>query len=686
MRAMKRYARYVMFNMLSILFSWGFVLSVAFQSNALQNIDSLQRILERKEGEEKVKLLNELSEQLRNHNTIQALSFAKEAYQEALQIDNPKLLAQTAINLGILLRNKGETEKAIEHFLVALRQADKLNDLALKGEALHKISISHLLVKDFKNALSYMEQEIPIWKKLNNQKGLARVYNSLGLAYLATNRMIEAKKYLEESLELSQKVGETEELTNVLINLAELYLKQDNPQKAIDYINKSLEISHAQNNQYGVAAAYLKLGEIYVNQNDYVKALDILNKGLEKSQSLNYQSLTRNYYELFSKLYEKMGDFRSSLHYYRMFDLLDDSLSNIAAKKTIAEIEASYENEQQAKKIAILTEQNKRNRIILYFSLATMLLVAVVFYTLFHRFKAKQEAIGIAQLHLKEIEKRNEEIAKRNQELARQNVAMTLQKEEIERKSMKLEETVNYAQQVLSSLLPEHATFLRIFKGHFLVNMPKDELSGDFCWYTYHGDSIIIVIADCTEHGVPGAFNTVIVNSLLVQIINETRFRTPADILQEVNRRILKILNRSDSLHFEIGMDMAILIVNPNSNKLIYAGANMPIYIMTGGKVNTIQPDKVPLGGSKFAIQRSFNNHRFSIKRGDKIFVFTDGYKNQFGGTKHTKFLGKNLYELLQKIQPLPLAMQKVELVNALKRWQGDNPQTDDVLIFGVEI
>jgi tetratricopeptide (TPR) repeat protein len=649
-------------------------------------IDSLQNLLLSVEGEDKVKILNELSEYHRNINTIQSLYFAKEAYKEAEKLKNPLLIAYSANQVGILLRNKGETEKAIEHFIIIVRQAELLKDNALKADALHKISVSHSLVNDYSNALTYIQQEIPIWRELNNEKGLSRALNSLGLVYLQINKLSEAKEYLEESLILSQKSGDIEDITNIYINLADLELKSGKPNLALEHVYKSLEISQKQNNKFGIANAYLELGKIYRSLKQYDKALESVNKGIQTTKELEFQSLKKNYYELISTIYEEMGDFKMSLIYYRMYNLLEDSLNNTMSKKKIAEIESSFENEQQQREITVLTEQNKRGRIILYFSLVMTLLVAIVFYTLFNRFKAKQEAAGMAQTHLKEITKRNDEIAKRNFELARQNEAMSIQKEEIERKSFKLQETVNYAQQVLSSLLPENATFLRIFKGHFLVNMPKDELSGDFCWYTYQGDSIIVVIADCTEHGVPGAFNTVIVNSLLVQIINETRFRTPAEILQEVNRRILKILNRSDSLHFEIGMDMAVMVINPNNNKLVYAGANMPIYVMTSGKVNTIQPDKVPLGGSKFAIQRTFNNHRISIKRGDKVFVFTDGYKNQFGGVKHTKYLGKNLYDLLLKINPLPLQIQRDELVNSLKLWQGEYSQTDDILIFGVEV
>jgi len=220
-----------------------------------------------------------------------------------------------------------------------------------------------------------------------------------------------------------------------------------------------------------------------------------------------------------------------------------------------------------------------------------------------------------------------------------------------------------------------------------VLDMPREELSGDFYWYTYQGGNILIVVADCTGHGVPGAINTLIINSLLVQIINESQFRTPADILKEVHNRVLRILNQEDSMNIEIGSDMAIVSINPTNGKLMYAGANIPLYLINSKKeLHLVQPDKVPLGGSRYAVQRQFNNHRLTLQSGNRLYLFTDGFEDQFGGQRNSKFLSKNLRALLNEIKTLPLKQQKEILRERLLSWKGDQPQTDDIMVFGLEI
>lgn len=295
-----------------------------------------------------------------------------------------------------------------------------------------------------------------------------------------------------------------------------------------------------------------------------------------------------------------------------------------------------------------------------------------------------QELIGIKNA---EIIKQANEIEAKRIELEKQTFVLQEQSEMLKNKSQKIEESLDYAKQVQDSLLPPNPSFLNIFSSYFVINLPQDVISGDFCWYTHHGDSINVVIADCSGHGVSGAFNTVIINSLIAQIINETSYRTPADLLEELHKRILKLIPINQYINFNIGIKIGVLKINVNSLRMVYAGAKIPLYYINNNELKVITPDKIFVGGSHYAdIANRFNNKMISLKKGDKLLIFTDGYQDQFGSKERGKFMVKNLRKLLEHISDKPLENQKKVLLDSFYEWKESESQTDDILVFGVQI
>ncbi len=300
-------------------------------------------------------------------------------------------------------------------------------------------------------------------------------------------------------------------------------------------------------------------------------------------------------------------------------------------------------------------------------------------------FQSKQNAAKLLFTKNTEIAKQAAEIEQKRQQLIEQAELLAQQSDMLAYKSQKIEESLDYAKQVQDSLLPPNPSFLKIFASHFLVNLPQDIVSGDFCWYTHQADTITVVVADCSGHGVSGAFNTVIINSLIAQVINETNHRTPAELLAELHRRIIKLIPSNQYIDFNIGIKIAIMRINVNSFRMVYAGAKMPLYYITDGVLKILPADKLFVGNSHYTdLRNRFYNRMVRLKKGDKLLLFTDGFQDQFG--TDGKFMVKNLRKLLEESASSPLTEQRDYLLTQLRAWQGDEPQTDDVLIFGVEV
>jgi len=219
----------------------------------------------------------------------------------------------------------------------------------------------------------------------------------------------------------------------------------------------------------------------------------------------------------------------------------------------------------------------------------------------------------------------------------------------------------------------------------FIIYLPKDIVSGDFYSFSQKNDKVIIAAADCTGHGVTGAFMSMIGTSVLNQIINENGVTEPAQILKNLNAGIIDALKQSEGeKEIHDGMDIALCSLDLKNSTLKYAGANRPLWIFKNGEMTMIKPAKSAIGGYQSARKEEFSQHEIPVSKGDTIYLFTDGYADQFGGPEGKKFLSKRFREILKEIQPLSMSEQQKFLLKAFHDWKGNVGQVDDVLVIGV--
>jgi len=308
----------------------------------------------------------------------------------------------------------------------------------------------------------------------------------------------------------------------------------------------------------------------------------------------------------------------------------------------------------------------------------------------------KKELLARVLAHI-QLKKNRDLIREKNKILAEQNEAIEKQKSRIESQHMQILSSVRYAQRIQTAILPENNFLDNYFNEHFIIYKPKDQLSGDFYWTSFIDNQILIAVADCTGHGVPGAFMSILGLSFLREILQRGFVTNPAIILRRLRKRIISALKQTgEEGEQKDGMDIALVSINIETKLMHYAGAYSPLYIVRNPenkskseiKILELKADKMPIG--IYEKMDRFTNQEFQLETGDQIYLFTDGIVDQFGGPKTKRYLSHNLRKLISDIASEKFSLQKQLINNTIDNWMHGYDvkcnQTDDITLIGVKI
>ncbi|MFW5645618.1 MAG: PP2C family protein-serine/threonine phosphatase, partial [Bacteroidota bacterium] len=257
---------------------------------------------------------------------------------------------------------------------------------------------------------------------------------------------------------------------------------------------------------------------------------------------------------------------------------------------------------------------------------------------------------------------------------------VTAQKEQLAKKNKDITDSIRYAKRIQVAILPQEIPF----ENTFILFRPKDIVSGDFYWLEEIGNREYMAAVDCTGHGVPGAFMSIIGSNFLNKIVKEQHIYQPAKILNYLNKEVIANLKSSneDTTVYD-GMDIALVCYDKETNVLEYAGGYNPMILIRSGELQEIKADRFAIGRSLLSTNdRKFTNHKIEMRKGDVIYIYTDGYADQFGGEEGTKFKTKPMKELLIAINEKSMEEQRNILHNTIDVWRGDIEQVDDILII----
>jgi serine phosphatase RsbU (regulator of sigma subunit) len=330
---------------------------------------------------------------------------------------------------------------------------------------------------------------------------------------------------------------------------------------------------------------------------------------------------------------------------------------------------------EQDSKIKVQLEAIEKQKLVLYFVLFALLLVSFLGYYIYRGYKIKKEA------NIK-LEEKNRTISMQKDEIEKQRDLAAAQRDQIGYQKRHIEDSIMYAKRIQTALIPSLELFSDKLE-HFVLYKPLAIVSGDFYWVSSQTNPQVIISADCTGHGVPGAFMSMLGVTLLNEIINGKHILMPDQIIENLRQGIIKSLKQvAEEDSIKDGMDIAVCVVDFDKNILWYAGANSPLYLVRGGELTHYRADKMPV--AIHYRMEPFTLNKIDLQKGDAFYIFSDGYADQFGGPKQKKFMSLQLRETLVSMAGMPMLQQGERLNEIFEGWRGDGPQIDDVTLIGV--
>lgn len=579
-----------------------------------------------------------------------AIENFKEAENIYSDYNDFKLLTGIYNNLGATYADKGDYQSSIQVLIKGLRLCDKLDFKAIKAKTLLNIGLVFYYQKNYDFALNYYKQSLELRKQLKDKKGIALVYNNIGIIYYFKNQPDSSVQNFKKALQLFEELKNKRPMSMPLFNIAELFFGKQQYDSALSYYCKSYEIDSILKDKANCAKSLIKIAETHLAQNKTELARKTAHEALFLSKEVQSKEDIKDSYQSLSQIYAHKKDFKKALEYSELSSSMKDSLFDKQSSEMIAELQTKYETE---KKDILLSNQKqviKNQRIIAIILTAGILLALILLGFVVFEYIQKKRAYIIL-----DVQKRN------------------------------ITDSINYASRIQTALLPPEDLLNELLPEHFVLYMPKDIVSGDFYWITVAANKTIIAVADCTGHGVPGAFMSMLGFAFLNEIVNKRPESNANEILNELRVKVKTSLHQNEQSITKDGMDIALAIIDPETKLLQFAGANNPLLVCRQGQIINLQPDKMPIGIHSIE-KESFSIRELQLEKNDTIYLFSDGYIDQFGGEKNKKLGRVNFDQLLKEASEYPIKAQRYFLQQKIFEWMLNVDQMDDILIMGVKI
>jgi len=651
------------------------------------------------------------------------------------EINFKKGIADTYNNIGTVYMYQGDYEDATDYYLKSLKIDEEIRDKKGIAMANTNLGIIHSYQKNFDNSIKYFLKSLEINKEIGNKNGIASSYNNVGIGYNSLGEFNKANpsirdslyniaiEYYFKALEINKETEHRSWISNNYSNIGVVYQDMGNNNLALESFLKSLKIEKEIGDKNGIASSYGSIASLnliladssYLNpqqkQNYLNEAIKYGTKALELARKINVLPIENKAANTLMEAYKKLRNYKKSNEYAEIYISTNDSMFNNEKTNALTELEVRYKAEKNKLQIEKMEKQElldkktieaqqaqNRKQLVIIFSAITGFIVVLVFMLIILRmFSLKRRAnIKLAQQN-EEINQQKEEITAQRDEISAQRDLAAKQRDLISEQKEELTDSIHYAYRIQSAVIPSDDYISELLSDYFILYKPRDIVSGDFYWIGKQNNKIIVLAADCTGHGVPGAFMSMLGVAFLNEIVNKENITSPAKILNRLRENIIKALKqKGQEGEAQDGMDVAAITIDTKTNKLEYSGANNPLYIITDRTLtkdenisgldglHEIKANKQPV--AIHIKMNPFTNHEIDLQKGDTIYMFSDGYADQFGGPYGKKFKYKPFKRLLLENINKPMNEQKEVLENRFDEWKGDLDQIDDVVIVGIKI
>jgi len=598
--------------------------------------------------------------------------------------------AQPYVYKGIGYLDLGNLALALECFIKAANYYKELGSNDGLALTFQYIAETYNQQENYNNSKRYLKDAIEIYKKDRDSINHALALINLGYTNYSMGQYDTALILYSTTSEILQKLGYTAQYAYCIGNSGLAYSRLLDFDKAEDYLLRAIEILTSEGDERAVTEYMIEYADILQYKGETRKAIACATMGFGSAIKNGIKEYERDAAQTLARLYEISGMYDSAYHYLKLYISANDSINSVENIQKMADLRTEFELAKKQTEVEIL-QKNKLFQSIVILGLVIILLLAMglilLYYLSLKRSRKLMAALDERHVLLEkqssELKEKNETIVKTHEELKHLYEITNAQKEEII-------SSINYAEKIQKAILPPEAYITELINEHFILYKPKEIVSGDFYWIKQINQNIILVCADCSGHGVPGAFMSMLGISYLNEIVQRREITQANQVLNELRKGIKHSLrqtgNKEESRE---GIDMALCVIDTNTNIMQYSGAFCPIYIISHNDgqpvLNEIKADMMPVG-VHFSTDKSFTNHEIQLEIGDTFYISTDGFIDQAGGSNHTRFGSKNLKKLLLDIYDKPLFEQKKELQQILTDWMGENHQRDDILVIGARL
>jgi len=599
-------------------------------------------------------------------------------YEKAVQFDLKSIQAKMATNdmLGVAVSyngigscyfNMGDYTRALEYYLKALKIDEAEQDKF--GISRMQLNVACVLFAQNKldEGLKYMQKSLVLKKEINDVEGIATVYANMGNLYLVKNDYDKAIAVCLKSIETAETINHKDLIYSASINLGNVYIQKNKITEALRYYRKAFNGALETDDKVNLITAAAGIGHCYELKNEPGLAIEYYKKSLNAARKIAYRTGERDACSHLASIYTQLNMYKEALEYNKQLSGIKDTLLSEESLKQTTELNTRYETEKKESEIKLLTKDQqlkdkslKEQRLVRIGLIIGLGLFLALSFLLFTRYRFKQKA----------------------------NLILEKQKEEIHQKNILITDSIDYAKTIQEAILPDEDHLTTHLPKHFILYKPKAIVSGDFYWIGKKGNQIICAVADCTGHGVPGAFMSLLGHNILENVIQRDTSIHPGAILTSLNEEIVLRFSKGKELeNVKHGMDIAIISIDETYRQLNYAGARNSLYIVRDKKLLEIKADKMSTG--IVANDRSivkYENHTYTLQKDDMLYLFSDGFPDQKGGPDKKKFYYQPFKDLLTEISALPVDEQRLRLDETISKWIGTGEQIDDILVMGIKI
>ena len=636
-----------------------------------------------------------------------AIDYANKLILEAERSNYPKWLAQGYNDLAILTYKSGNLKQSLELNQKALVIRKKLGDKKDIASSLSKIANIKTENNEFAEALEIQIQALKIYEELDIKPYIAQTCNNIGQIYNNLNNFKMSNSYLKRAYEIGKSIddpygmsmtlsvwannySDMNKLDSAIVlfneaktmfmaindlraystacnNLGRIYRKMKNTEKGEEQYREAVKVSKEIGDSAGFAFFQNNLANIIIDRGNFSEAEKLLYNSLEIAKKISNQEVELSVIQSMVGLYIQTKNPEKADFYFEKFKSMKDTIFSKETAIRFSEAQTKFEVEKKDLELAknkLQLESEKNKRLLSY---GIILFVVVLLSISIWAFIQKR--------------KNSQILEENNKQLNIANAEITNQKEELHEKQTEILDSIHYAKRIQNALLTSKTFLDENLKNHFILFKPKDIVSGDFYWATKYNNAIFFACCDSTGHGVPGAFVSLLNIGFLSEAIKEKGITEPGKIFDYVRMRLIETISDENQ---KDGFDGILIKVEQGSNRIEYTGANNnPLFIKSGELIHG-NTNKMPVG--KGIKEDNFQTYSIELNTNDSIYLFTDGYPDQFGGPKGKKFKYKQLEELIYNNHSLNPNSQLEILEENLINWKGNLEQVDDVCVVGIKL